>query len=342
MSLGVRLPCAGYAVVAGVLAVVGAALAILDPDPTASTSDYVTVALLFAVPGTLVVAFAVTRQSRASRHATSRARIVAGSAARSLLAASAWLGVITGLQLALDNRISADEVVALGILLFLIVQCIVAGTIALTHLESAHRAREHALTLQAAAGQAQLQALRHQLDPHFLFNALNTIATLVREDAVAAERALASLAQLLRHSLATDDAAGTVAHELAVIRALAALARARFEDDVQIAVDAADLDLARDPLPPFLVQPLVENAIKHGMRTAVPPVAIHVAIARCAGGLAIDVANDGRLDGPGPGDPIGLGNLRARLALLYPQRHTLELEQRDGRVYARMRLLRAA
>ncbi len=335
-----------HASVAAALAVIATALTLLDPDRGMTLLDYVMSAVLFAGTGTLAVALAVGSQVRANARARSgsQLRLVAGSVARSMIAAALWLGIVVVVQLAVSDDGAPSDLVALWILLFLILQGFVGVTIAIQQLEAAHRAREHALTVEAAAGQARLAALRHQLDPHFLFNALNTIAALVREDASAAEDAIAQLSRLLRHSLATDDASGTVGDELAVIRALAALARARFEDDLRIhdSFDASDLALAAEPLPPFLIQPLVENAIAHGMRSATPPVEIAISIARCAGGIEIEVVNDGRLDARRDAASIGLGNLRARLELLYPERHVFTLEERGGRVHAWLRLVRAA
>lgn len=331
-----------HALVAGALTIVAIALALLDPDPAMTIVDVAITAVLFAGSGTVAVALAVASQRRAT--SDSQARLVVGSIVRSLLAATLWLGIVAVVQLAVADEGAPTGVAALWILMFLIVQCIVGATIAIHQLEAVHRAREHALAVEAAAAQARLVALRHQLDPHFLFNALNTIAALVRENATAAEDAVSQLSKLLRHSLETDDTSGTVAQELGVVRALVALARARFEDDLQVddASDSSDAALAAELLPPFLMQPLVENALEHGMRTARSPVAIRFSIARDSGGIAIEVVNDGHLDPVVGAGSIGLANLRARLALLYPDRHSFTLEQHDGRVHARLRLQRAA
>jgi hypothetical protein len=339
----------GYAVVAAVLSLLVLALALLEADPTMSALDYAAVTALFAGTGTAIIAITVARQLRANRRVkvVTRVRLVVGTVARSMVAGAVWLAIITAAQLLLSDEGAPSGVIALWILMTTLVQCIVGVVVAIEHLERAAQERERGLAIEGFADRARLAALRHQLDPHFLFNSLNTIAALVREDPAGAEEALAQLGRLLRHSLATDDASGTVAQEVEVVEALAQLARARFEDDVRIEVrlDRGDAELAGQALPPFLIQPLVENAIAHGMRTAAPPVHIAVCVERCEGGVAIEVCNDGRLDGDAGGSgrgSVGLANLRERLELLYPQRHALSLDEEGGRVRARLRLERAA
>jgi Histidine kinase len=335
-----------YALVAGVLALIVIALALLDDDSTMGALDYAAITLLVSSTGTAAVALAVRSQLRASRGAgaMSRARLVAGTALRSMVAATLWLIVVTLAQVVLSDDGAPGDLIALWILMVVLVHGMVGVMVTIVHLEDAHHAREQALAVGASADRARLAALRHQLDPHFLFNSLTTITALVREDPALAEASIAQLAQLLRHSLSTDDASGTVAHELEVVRALTALARARFEDDliIELRGDLGDAALAAEVLPPFLIQPLVENAIAHGMRTAAPPVRIEISVERCAGGVVIEVVNDGALEGRAGAAPIGLANLRERLELLYPRRHELVLEERAGRVRARMRLTRAA
>lgn len=336
-----------YAAVAGVLSLIVIAMSLIDEDPTMSALDYAAVTLLVSLTGTAAVALAVRSQLRAGRStaAISRVRMVVGPALRSMGAATLWLIVVTIAQVLFSNDGAPRELIALWILMVVLVHGMVSVMVTIVHLEETHHAREHALVVAASADRARLAALRHQLDPHFLFNSLNTITALVREDPALAEASIAQLAKLLRHSLSTDDASGTVAHELEVVRALTALARARFEEELilEVACDVGDGELMAEVLPPFLIQPLVENAIGHGMRTAAPPVHLEISIARCEGGLAIEVINDGTLEAPerDGAAPIGLGNLRERLELLYPQRHELVLEEREGRVRARMRLSRA-
>ena len=337
-----------YAIVAGVLSLIVIALSLIEPDPTMSVLDYAAITLLVSLTGTAAVALAVRSQLRAGSGAglgtggIARGRLVAGVAVRSMIAAGGWLAVVTVAQILLSDDGAPNGMIALWILMVVLVHCMVGVMVTIEHLEEAHRAREHALVVEASADRARLAALRHQLDPHFLFNSLTTITALVREDPEVAEASIARLAQLLRHSLSTDDASGTVAHELEVVGALTALARARFEQDLLIELRCEeDAALLAETLPPFLIQPLVENAIGHGMRTAAPPVHLSISVARCEGGMQIEVVNDGTLAARAGAAPIGLANLRERLELLYPRRHELVLEERDGRVHARLRLLRA-
>ncbi len=294
---------------------------------------------MFSLTGTAAIAVVLAIPFRAAT--SSRRRLIAEVVVRSLIGATLWL-----VDLALVTFLfggSLDEVNAgLWVLLFLSVQSVLGAIVAVRELAKSHRARERELDGARATVAAQLQALRYQLDPHFLFNALNTVAALIREDPKKAEAALSDLGKILRHSLDTDDRSGTVADELEVIQALVALARARFEDDLHVVIEAiTDPDLCAQMLPPLLVQPLVENAIEHGMRTAQPPIRIGITLARSGEDLAIDVHNTGILDAtPRPG-AIGVANLRARLDMLYPNRHTFVLEQRGDRVHATLRLQRA-
>jgi len=337
-----------YVIVAAVLSLIVIALSLIEPDPTMSVLDYAAVTLLVSLTGTAAVALAVRSQLRAGSGAgrgvggIARGRLVAGVAVRSMIAAGGWLAVVSVAQILLSDDGAPNGMIALWIVMVVLVHCMVGVMVTIEHLEEAHRAREHALVVEASADRARHSALRHQLDPHFLFNSLTTITALVREDPAVAEASIARLAQLLRHSLSTDDASGTLAHELEVVGALTALARARFEEDLLIELRCEeDAELLAEALPPFLIQPLVENAIGHGMRTAAPPVHLSIAVARCEGGMQIEVVNDGTLSARAGAAPIGLANLRERLELLYPRRHELVLEERGGRVHARLRLLRA-
>ena len=119
---------------------------------------------------------------------------------------------------------------------------------------------------EAAAVAAELRALRAQINPHFLFNALNTIAALVRIRPEAAERVTENLADLFRYSLAASDRPTvTLAEEIDSARLYLDIEQARYGDDLTVEVNVPD-ELARTPVPSLVLQPLVENAVKHGVR----------------------------------------------------------------------------
>jgi two-component system, LytTR family, sensor kinase len=203
--------------------------------------------------------------------------------------------------------------------------------------QDAREERERALEATALAREAQLEMLRYQINPHFLFNALNSIRASIDEDRARARRMVTELSEFLRYSLL--DATTTevpLSEEIEAVRSYLAIERIRFEDKLDVEFDiepAAESFL----LPSFLVHPLVENAVKHGMRSGSIPLAIRL-IARLDGDvLRIEVANTGRLarseagaSAPVTGAGIGLENIRRRLEQMFHERSHFELSERDG------------
>jgi two-component system, LytTR family, sensor kinase len=197
-------------------------------------------------------------------------------------------------------------------------------------------ARAHELALARArveAREAELQLLRAQVDPHFLFNALNTLLALVPGNA-RADSAIRNLSAYLRYSLAhRADEFVPLSAEFEATSAYLAVEQARFREDLilELQLDEGARNL---PVPGVLLQPLVENAVKHGRETTEPPhrVRLHISTP-AANAIRIEVANTGawREPSPGPGPHgNGLANLRRRLALLYPGRHRIETTSSGG------------
>jgi hypothetical protein len=180
-----------------------------------------------------------------------------------------------------------------------------------------------ALELRAAAlssqlAQARLGALKTQLQPHFLFNTLNAVMVLVRKgETREAEATLAHLADLLRALLEDGDAQEVpLRRELEYLRLYLAIEEVRFRDRlrVEIAVPPELLHLA---VPQFALQPIVENAVRHGLFGSAAAGRIWIAAARWGDLLALRVEDDGPGFAAGAADGIGLANTRARLAQLY-------------------------
>jgi signal transduction histidine kinase len=171
---------------------------------------------------------------------------------------------------------------------------------------------------------ARLHALRLQLQPHFLFNTLNTVTALVHRDAVAAERMVTGLSELLRASLGpAGEQEVRLDRELDLVRHYVDIQQARFADRLSVRFDIDDE--ARDGMVPSLIlQPLVENAILHGIAPRAAAGSVSIAARRRNGTLSLEVADDGigRLDGSGR-EGVGLGNARARLTTLYGDRQRL-------------------
>jgi len=185
------------------------------------------------------------------------------------------------------------------------------------------------------ATEAELRALRAQLNPHFLFNALNTIGYLMR---AAPERGLATLLDLTRLLRAVLRRAGgdfaTLGQEMDLVDSYLAIEKARFEDRLQLTIDVPRAVRAW-PIPPLLVQPLVENAIKHGIARRVAGGAVSVLAREDHGALIVEVVDSGpgasqvemaagRLRG------LGLVNIEKRLTAYYGEGASLEVASRPG------------
>jgi signal transduction histidine kinase len=190
--------------------------------------------------------------------------------------------------------------------------------------------RERALAasrLEAELARAELQLLRAQLEPHFLFNALNAVAAYVRVDPPLAERMLARVSELLRLVLrlsAADDV--SLADELALAERYAEIHRMRFGDGLAFRVDApAEMHAAR--VPGVVLQPLLENAFRHASAGG----EVSVRARRDGARLVLSVANtgDGAAADAGSGSAVGLANTRARLARLYGDDARLTLRREE-------------
>ncbi len=209
--------------------------------------------------------------------------------------------------------------------------------------------RERALIRQNA--EAQLVALRAQINPHFLFNALNTIAALINEHPEKAEAVVEHLAAIFRHTLNTGSRSFvSLAEELQLVQHYLEIEQARFGDKLSVAIELpAELDTF--PVPAFAVQTLAENAVKHGLEKLRTGGAIQIRARRLDDGLVeILVADTGvgipwlweqngqPAEGPMPFFGLGLRNVLARLEQLYGRRDLLRFESAPGQG-TRVRLL---
>lgn len=182
------------------------------------------------------------------------------------------------------------------------------------------RAQErHAAELETNLVKAELQFLKMQLQPHFLFNTLHSVAALVHRDPAAAEKMICSLGDLLRQTLAAEDAPlVTLERELEFLQLYLDIQRVRFQDRLvtDIQVDEQALDAI---VPYVLLQPLVENAIKHGVARRRGVGKIEIAIRRQAADLSISVVNDSTSDPVPQHERLGIGleNIRSRMRLLF-------------------------
>jgi signal transduction histidine kinase len=216
----------------------------------------------------------------------------------------------------------------------LIYGVIVALSHAVGYYQKYHARTVQALELEKHLTEARLQALLHQLEPHFLFNTLNGIASLMYSDVEAADRMLVRLSELLRLTMNQTGAPRAVLRdEISFVERYLEIEKIRFRGRLTVEI-VVDPDI-RDALVPSLVlQPLVENAIRHGIEPQTRPGHIAIRARRDDGRLILTVADNGaglsaeptvRPRGASTRKGIGLANTRARLNELYGDRHSFEL-----------------
>jgi LytS/YehU family sensor histidine kinase len=159
--------------------------------------------------------------------------------------------------------------------------------------------------------------LRTQVDPHFLFNSLNSVSALTSIDPARARAMVVQLADFVRHTLGVQAGRKvTLDSELQLVRQFVAIEQVRFGDRLAFDADVAD-DARAARLPPMLLQPLVENAVKHGVAQMLGPGRVRLAATRAGAALRIVVENDVDADARTGTGGIGMDNVRQRLAVTY-------------------------
>jgi two-component sensor histidine kinase len=188
------------------------------------------------------------------------------------------------------------------------------------------RATEEREQLEVRLARAQLQSLRLQLHPHFLFNTLNTVNALISTDSHAAERVISGLSELLRMSLSSaSEQEVSLAKELDLLAHYIEIQQIRFQDRLTVNF-RIDPDARYALVPNLMLQPLVENAIRHGIAPRAAPGHVMVTATKHDGRLELSVVDDGVGENPKADhrDGVGLGNTRARLLSLYGNDHRFE------------------
>lgn len=188
--------------------------------------------------------------------------------------------------------------------------------------------------LEQRLTEARLLNLKAQLHPHFLFNALNTISAFVEKDPRGARQMIEHLGDLLRFSLEhSEDQETTLAAELAMLDHYLAIQRVRFEDHLQLRMEIA-ADVLPASVPSLILQPLVENAIRHSVAQRTAPVLLTIQAARDNGHLRLQVSDDGAgLPAGWQWDAhagVGLTNTKQRLEQLYPAAHQLTVSNAES------------
>jgi hypothetical protein len=196
-------------------------------------------------------------------------------------------------------------------------------------------AKRRQAQMQLGLREAELRALESQINPHFLFNCLNSIRALVVEDPARAQDMLTRLANILRYNLHRDlDHTVPLSSEIGVVEDYLALEAVRFEDRLRVSFEI-DPAAGTAAVPPMLLQTLVENAVKHGVAPRPAGGELWIRATREPDRVLVEVENTGDLVETATGRPqLGLANTRERLRLLYGDRARFELKHRPGTVAA--------
>jgi len=198
-------------------------------------------------------------------------------------------------------------------------------------------ATRRALEMRVHLREAQLRALEGQVNPHFLFNSLNTIRGMIVEDPTVAQDMVTRLANILRYNLEREKTSTVpLEREIEVVADYLAIESIRFDDRLTVRIEIQPA-AAQSQVPSMLIQTLVENAVKHGIgnRTEGGEIVIRASIRN--GELTLEIVNSGQLSAPGErSTQIGLVNARERLRLLYGEHASLRLENRDAATVAAM------
>lgn len=186
--------------------------------------------------------------------------------------------------------------------------------------------------------QLQMQMLRYQLNPHFLFNALNSVRSLIYVDQNSAEKMITQLSDYLHYLLSSkEQLENSLAEELSAAENYLAVEKIRFEEKLQVIFNTNHLDKSI-LVPSFVLQPLLENAIKYGMRTSTKPLMVEITGIITNSELTLSVVNSGKWveDGKsitqGVSLGVGLNNIRRRLSQLYPSYNSFEINTNNNQV----------
>ncbi|MBB6188029.1 histidine kinase [Rhodanobacter sp. MP7CTX1] len=190
----------------------------------------------------------------------------------------------------------------------------------------------------AAVTRAQVEALQARIRPHFLFNSMNTVAALIHVDPAAAERTVEDLSELFRAALGQHDTAdGTLGEELALIERYLAIEQLRFGARLRVQREVDDLP-PDFPLPRLLLQPLVENAIRHGIQPLLDGGEVTLRGRRDGDGVRIEIINPLPASPSAPGNGHGLDSVRQRIAYRYGPRGGVQAGAQGDRFVVQLQL----
>jgi hypothetical protein len=308
-------------------------------------------AIAFALPLTLVFGFVGLGAFWVCQAAPLQLSRMVRSLGTQLIAAVTsavlWLGAGYGWAMLLERLDvfpglvtkqvqAAWLMLGLGFALFLLTAAVNYLLMAMGASQAAER---RALQFEISSREAELRALRAQIHPHFLFNSLNSINALIAAKPEEARRLCVGLADFLRHSLTFGSReAITLAEELALAERLLSIEKVRFGERLSHVIVAND-EARSCVVPPLLLQPLVENAVTHGIAERLEGGQIRIEAARDGAFLRIAISNPRDADAPRrPGTGIGLQNVRRRLAALHGDEGELRTVASDDAFRVELRL----
>jgi LytS/YehU family sensor histidine kinase len=291
---------------------------------------------LFALP--LLATSYVFKAAPVATSSVSRVLATIGAAA--VLAVGIWLELgglwfwVIAPAAPSPDRVFASMTTPAASLALLLFVLMTAMQHALAAGDERQAAVERALEAEIAAREAELRTLRAQVDPHFLFNCLHAISSLVVSDPAQARGMCVELAEFFRESLRVGTKPRIpMATEAQLIRRYLDLEQLRFGSRLNASVDvAADAETAL--VPPLLLQPLAENAVRHGIATMVDGGDVTMAVTRRGDRLEVTLENPYDADGRRGGGGLGLANVRARLEASYRGRATLQVQSSGSRFRA--------
>jgi two-component system, LytTR family, sensor kinase len=204
--------------------------------------------------------------------------------------------------------------------------------------EDLNREKEKYQRSLLQAKDAQLQMLRYQINPHFLFNSLNSVQALMYKNTTQADEMLTEFSEFLRYTLENkDELYVSLDQEIEMLSKYLYLEKIRFQEKLQYQIDIRD-QTGNLRVLSFLLQPFVENAIKHGISKTAAPLKIQITSERMDRKLLITIRNSGKWKEPGKGNGIGIPNVRNRLENAYPGRYALSIAEKDHWVIVELKL----
>jgi len=334
---GVRLLLVGFWLLPAAVATLGLRLVPSRLNPDLTLAELLASQLLIWLPWSVWSAAIVALSDRVPIERGNVLRALAAHALLSPLVIGAQILVIWSVTVSfgMNEPRELESMLVIGLRLYGDMLMVVYWAVVGAHagIRWHGRWQEEAVTaaqLREDVAQANLQALRAQLNPHFLFNAMNAVVTLIGRDPAMARDMLVRVSDLLRATLTAGDAQETsLTKELEITTRYLEIEQVRFADRLTVEW-AVEPGLEACLVPAFALQPLVENALRHGLADRRAPGTVRISARARDGMLELTVRDDGP-DGPATahgGAGIALKNLRARLARLHGSAATLELRPR--------------